>query len=239
MNYCPSLVQTYAWKHRNGDKSHGGHALYHRAVSHFVFKVPDGLKPEFAAPMLCAGATVFAPLKEYNVKKGMKIGIVGMGGLGHFAIMFAKAMGAEVLCISRTDSKKKDAFALGADEYAANSGPDWHTKHIGTLDLLINTSSSEKSPMYELILMLKTHGTLMQIGAPEAPIPVPTFLLAFGHKKIAGSLVGSPADIKEMLQLAADKRIEPMVEMRPMGEANEAIVDMEEGKARYRYVLVN
>lgn len=205
----------------------------------FVFKIPEGLKPEFAAPMLCAGATAFAPLKEYGVKKGMKIGVVGVGGLGHFAVLFAKAMGAEVLAISRTDSKKKDALALGADSYAATSTKDFHVENIGTLDLIINTSSSEKSPMYEFLLMLKTHGTLVQIGAPEAPIPIPTFLLSFGHKKIAGSLVANPGEIRDMLQLAAEKKIEPWVEKRGMGEANEAIVDMEDGKARYRYVLVN
>lgn len=238
-NYCPNLVQTYGSNHRNGDKAYGGYALYHRATSHFVFKMPDGLKPEFAAPMLCAGATVFAPLKEYNVKKGMKVGVVGVGGLGHFAILFAKALGAEVVGISRTNSKKEDTLTLGADAFAATASPDWHTPHIGTLDLIINTSSSEKSPLFEFLLMLKTHGTLVQIGAPEAPVPVPTYLLAYGHKKIAGSLVGSPAEIREMLQLAAEKRVEPMVDLRPMSEANQAVVDMEAGKARYRYVLVN
>lgn len=238
-NYCPGLVQTYAWKHRNGDKAHGGYALYHRAVSHFVFKIPDGLRPEFAAPMLCAGATVFAPLKEYQVAKGMKVGVVGIGGLGHFAILFAKAMGAEVLGLSRTDSKKNDAFALGADDYAATSEKGFSAKHVGTLDLIINTSSSEHVPMFDFLTMLKTHGTLVQIGAPEAPVPIPSFLLAFGHKKIAGSLVASPGDIRDMLRLAAEEKIEPWVEKRPMRDANRAIVDMEEGKARYRYVLVN
>ncbi|KAM0718350.1 hypothetical protein Q7P37_005419 [Cladosporium fusiforme] len=145
-NYCAHRIGTYADKHRNGSKSQGGYALFHRAPSHFVVKIPTGLAPEFAAPMLCAGGTVFSPLKQYATGPGKKIGIIGIGGLGHFAILFAKALGAEeVVGLSRRSEKRKDAIDLGCDSYIATEDDEnWSTKHARRFDLILNTVASNK-----------------------------------------------------------------------------------------------
>lgn len=144
-NHCASLVQTYADKHRNGGQAQGGHALYHRAVSHFVYKIPDGLAPEYAAPMLCGGATVFTPLRKWGAGPGKTVGVVGVGGLGHFAILFAKAMGAEVVGISRRNNKRDDVLALGADDsIATEEEENWSVKHASRFDIIISTIAVEK-----------------------------------------------------------------------------------------------
>ena len=143
--YCPGLIQTYAMKHRNGGQAQGGHALYHRAPSHFVFKIPDGLAPEFAAPMLCAGVTVYSPLRRFAAGPGKTVGVVGIGGLGHFAILFARAMGAKVVAISRHSNKKEEAATLGAEDLIATvEEEDWATKHASRFDLIISTNASNE-----------------------------------------------------------------------------------------------
>lgn len=145
-NYCKSRVNTYAAKHRNGGTAWGGYAMYHRAPSHFVIKIPDGLAPEDAAPMLCGGVTVYSPLKHFGAGPGKKVGVVGVGGLGHFAVLFAKALGAdEVVGISRKASKKDEAISLGCDDYiATDDDADWAAKSAGRFDLIISTVSSPK-----------------------------------------------------------------------------------------------
>jgi D-arabinose 1-dehydrogenase-like Zn-dependent alcohol dehydrogenase len=146
--------------------SFGGYADYNRSPGHFVFKLPDNLSSEAAAPMLCAGATVFSPLKQNDCGPGKTVGIVGIGGLGHFGVLFAKALGADrVVAISRKASKRDEALALGADEYiATDDESDWATKNGRTLDLMINTVSGAKMPMTDYLSLLKVGGTLVQVG---------------------------------------------------------------------------
>ncbi|KAI6781612.1 formaldehyde dehydrogenase-like protein [Emericellopsis cladophorae] len=239
--YCSGNVGTYNSKHRNGGKSMGGYALYHRCPSHFVIKIPDGLAPEAAAPMLCGGVTVYSPLKHFGCGPGKKVGVVGVGGLGHFAVLFAKALGAdEVVGISRKADKKDDALALGCDDYIATSEDDgWETKNKSRFDLIISTVSSPKVPFTGYIGMLKMDGTMVQVGAPEEALPLHAFSLIPGRRRLAGSMIGSPSDIRAMFQLAADKNVKPWIEQRPMSEANQAIIDFSAGKPRFRYVLVN
>lgn len=240
--YCVNgNVGTYGSKHRNGSPTYGGYATYHRAPSHFVFKIPDGLAPEYAAPMLCGGVTVYSPLRHWGVGPGKKVGIAGVGGLGHFAVLFAKALGAdEVVGISRKASKRDEALQLGCDDYiATDDDKDWGKHNAGRFDVIISTVSSAKMPMTEYITSLALDGSIVQVGAPEEPIPVTIFPLIFGRRSLAGSAIGSPAVIREMLDFAAEKKIKPWVEKRPMSDANQAVIDMEQGKARFRYVLVN
>ncbi|OAK96298.1 GroES-like protein [Phaeosphaeriaceae sp. SRC1lsM3a] len=170
--------------HVNGDKSWGGYALYNRSPSHFVFKIPEIVSSATAAPMLCAGVTTYSPLKHY-------------GGLGHFAILWAKALGVDkIIAISRKAEKAEDALKLGADAYVAtDDGPNAFAEHARTLEIIISTISSAK------------------------------------RKKLGSSLIGSPAEIWKMLQLAADKEVQPLIEERPMKDANQAIVDLEQGKS--------
>lgn len=264
--YCPNrFVGTYNGTHLNGDKSYGGYALYNRSPSHFVIKIPDEISSAAAAPMLCAGITTYSPLKYYGCGPGKRVGVVGLGGLGHFAVLWAKALGAEhVVAISRKSSKASDALKLGADVYiATEEDPEWATKNLKSLDIIISTVSSSqvswpprtppthlilritdsmnsKMPIGDYMALLRKDGTLVQVGNPEDGLfGVPAFRLIMARVKLGGSMIGSPGEIREMLQLAAKKNVRPLIEERPMKDANQAIVDMDKGKAKYRYVLVN
>ncbi|KAF7550773.1 hypothetical protein G7046_g7914 [Stylonectria norvegica] len=240
-NYCLDTQLTYNTKFRNGGKAYGGYAIYHRSPSHFVIKIPDGLAPEHAAPMLCGGVTVYSPLKLFGAGPGKRIGVVGVGGLGHFAVLIARAMGVDrVVGISRKADKREEALKLGADEYiATDDDEDWANKYANSLDLIICTVSSPKMPLEQYLGLLALDGTLVQVGIPEEPIPMSVWALVPRRRRLVGSLIGSPNEIHELFQLAADKHIVPWVETRPMADANQAILDMEAGKPRFRYVLTN
>lgn len=241
VSYCPHMVTTYAGKWPNGDKSYGGYADYNRAPGDFVIKIPDGVDSADAAPMLCGGITVYSPLKKHGCGPNKRVGIIGVGGLGHFGLIFAKALGAKkVVAISRTDAKKADTLKMGADDFIATADKDWATKNQNTLDLIISTVSSPNMPLGQYLSLLRPHGTFVQVGAPEDELPgFSAFTLMAKGAILTGSSIGSPAEIKEMLALVAEKKLKAWIQERPMKDANAAIVDMEEGKARYRYVLVN
>lgn len=166
--YCRNgVVNTYGSVYPDGEgKSYGGYADYNRTNGHFVLKIPDALPSEAAAPMLCGGVTVFSPLKRQGCGPGKSVGVVGVGGLGHFAVLFAKALGADtVVGISRKASKKGDVLKLGADKYiATDDDKDWATQNARTLDLIICTVSSDKMPLNEYLSLLKVNGTFIQVG---------------------------------------------------------------------------
>lgn len=211
----------------------------------FVFSIPEKLPSHEAAPMLCAGVTVYSPLKRHGAGPGRTVGVVGLGGLGHFAVLFAKALGADkVVVISRSNSKKDDAMKIGADDFVA-TGEDkgWDApsgRLANSLDLIVSTVSSPDMPLSGYLNLLRFEGTFVQVGASMEPMPgVAAFSIIPKRAKITGSLIGSREEINEMLQLAADKGIKPWVEQRPMEDANAALEDMEHGLARYRYCLVN
>ncbi|GAA5890547.1 hypothetical protein JCM6882_002957 [Rhodosporidiobolus microsporus] len=247
--YCDKgQVGTYAGKYYRegpgkGAKSYGGYANYHRAPGHFVMKIPDGLDPAIAAPMLCGGVTVYSPLKQYGAGKEAKdVGIVGIGGLGHFGLLFAKALGANVTAISHSESKKADAEKMGVDRFiATHSGKEGDFKpYARSLDLIVATTNDDNMPLDGYISLLRPNGKLILVGAPEQGLPNLTpFQLIMSNVLIGGSAIGSPATINEMLALAAKQNVESWIEKRPLEEANQAVVDMGNSKARYRYVLVN
>lgn len=244
VSYCPRMVGTYNSNYPGDEgRSFGGYADYERADHRFVIPIPDGLASEFAAPMMCAGVTVYAPLKQNNCGPGKKVGIIGVGGLGHLGIMFAKAMGADkVVGISRRANKRDEVLSMGADEYIATADDEgWAKKNIRSLDLLVSTVSGEDMPLSQYMSLLKPGGDLIQVGAPDGGNlpPINAFSLIGNNIKVGGSLIGSPTDIREMLVLASEKGVKPWVQTRPMSDANEAVKDMVAGKARYRYVLVN
>lgn len=170
------------------------------------------------------------------------MGIAGVGGLGHFGILFAKALGAsKVVAISRTSAKKDDALKLGADDFIALAeGEDATSKHSGTLDLIISTVSGANMPIQQYLDLLAFNGTLVQVGAPEEGLPAFNQMpIEFKRLSIMGSLIGSRREIREMLRLAAEKEIRPWVQQRKMEEANQVLLDFEKGLPRYRYVLCN
>ncbi|UPX11432.1 Alcohol dehydrogenase (NADP(+)) [Ascochyta rabiei] len=240
--HCGKMVGTYNGKYPDGSFSMGGYANYARVPAHFTIKIPAGLRSEDAAPMMCGGITVYSPLKKNGAGPGKRVGIVGLGGLGHFGVLFAKALGCEkVVAISRRRNKEKDAREMGATDYIATSEDEkWARKHSQSLDLIISTVSSPDMPLESYLRLLRTNGTFIQVGAPEDKLPrFGAYSLIQKGVKIGGSNIGSPKDIEEMLQFAAEKGVKPWVEQRNMKDANKSVVDMEDGKARYRYVLVN
>jgi alcohol dehydrogenase (NADP+) len=241
-NYCQvASTHTYNSKWPSGEKAYGGYAKYWRGDNNFVFAIPDAVSSAEAAPMLCGGVTLYSPLKQNGCGPGKRVGIVGIGGLGHFGLLWAKALGADkVVAISRTDAKKEDAFKMGADEFIATAEEGYEKTYANSLDLIVSTVSGPGLPINSYLSLLDIGGQFIQVGAPEDPIPqFMAFALILKKVKIGGSLIGSPAEIREMLQLAADKNIHPWINERPMEDANKTIVDFEKGVPRYRFVLKN
>ena len=173
-NYCPNKhVGTYNSKHLNGGKSYGGYATYNRVPAHFAVKIPEGIPSAEAAPMLCGGVTTYAPLKHHGAGPGKTVGVIGLGGLGHFGVMWAKALGADkVVVVSRTSAKREDAIKMGADEFiATDEDKDWAKKHFSTLDIVICTVASTKMPLMSYLDLLRLDGTFVQVGAPDDGLP--------------------------------------------------------------------
>ncbi|KAK7206660.1 chaperonin 10-like protein [Myxozyma melibiosi] len=239
--YCANKVYTYNSKFENGDSSWGGYALEGRYPASFCFKIPDELPSEIAAPMMCGGITVFSPLKRNGCGPGKTVGVVGIGGLGHFALLFAKALGADkVYAISRSDAKGADAIAMGAEGIIATQTPGWNTKYARKFDLIVSTANNSDMPLGEYLTILKPGGRFVQVGLPESPIPQ----FGFGplinmNVHLMGSLLGSRKEIKEMLEIAATKGVKSWVTCYPMEEVNEVLKLMDANKARYRFVLTN
>jgi D-arabinose 1-dehydrogenase-like Zn-dependent alcohol dehydrogenase len=166
--YCPKLLGlTYNARHWNGAKSYGGYALYHRSPSHFVVKIPEAIPSAFAAPMLCAGITTYSPLRQNGCGPGKKVGIIGVGGLGHYAIQFARALDASrIVALSRRADKEADALRLGADTYIATAeDPNWTKDHARSLDLIISTVSSAKV----CIRIHSIHPSTARISSESSP----------------------------------------------------------------------
>ncbi|OAL23462.1 hypothetical protein AYO22_06512 [Fonsecaea multimorphosa] len=233
-NYCIRAVATYGSVYPDGEgKSFGGFGHYNRTNGNFVFKIPDGLSSEDAAPMLCAGLTMYTPLKKYGCGPGKRVGIVGLGGLGHFGLLFARALEADqVVALSRKSTKRQDAFALGAHKFiATEEDASWTVEHRRSLDFMILTASSPDLPVTQYLELLKCGGTLIQLGA-HAGGQFPSFsalTLLFNGLSIAGSITGSPAEMREMLDFAAEKNIKPWIQKLPLENANQALVDSEAG----------
>ncbi len=192
--------------------------------------------------MLCAGSTVYEPLKEWGAGPETKVGVIGVGGLGHLGVLFAKAMGCpRVVAFSRKSDKTADAMKLGADEYVATSEQeDWSEKYASSLDLIICTVSDPRMPFKEYLGLLRPKGRFCQVGIPEEPLPaLDAMSLVLNGTSISFSDSASPGNIREMLELAASKGIKAWTQVKPMKEVNEALKEMEEGKARFRIVLEN
>lgn len=240
--HCPHNVNTFGSKWPDGSKAQGGYADYWRGNGNFVIKIPDEISSEHAAPMLCGGITACNPLFTHGAGPGKKVGIIGIGGLGHFGIMGAKALGcSKVVAISRTASKKEDALKMGATDFiATDDDKDWARKHAASLDLIVCTVSSPKLPLGMYLQLLRLKGTFVQIGAPEDVLPgFSAFSLIGLGCSISGSLIGSPNDIRKMFDLFVKTGVRTWNNNYPMQKANQALLDFEAGKPRYRLVLVN
>lgn len=240
-NICEvKTVLTYNDRWQNGDKTYGGYATKWRGHQRFVFRIPDEMPNDIAATFLCAGVTTYAPLKRYGVKPGDKVGVIGIGGLGHFAVQWAKAMGAQVVALSSSDRKREDAKALGCDDYVITSDKDALNKHAGTFTHIVCTNFSNKFdwPMY--LRLIKANGYFIMVALPEEPLKgIPAGLLAVRQISLVGSFIGSPNDIEDMLKFAAATGVRPWINKYSMKDAPAAVQAMRDGKPRYRIVLEN
>ncbi|KAI5120603.1 hypothetical protein M0805_008079 [Coniferiporia weirii] len=238
-NYCPKKIHTYNAQHPDGVRTMGGYATGIIAHEQFVFPIPEAISSEDAASMLCGGLTVFSPLISNGIGPGSKVGIVGIGGLGHYGILFAKALGAEVYAFSHSLSKAEDAKKLGADHFIATSQPNFHSAYETTLDIIISTRDAAAGfPFDEFLSMLQPLGKFILLGVPNENLPgLNAFSLVVRGVSFSGSHIGSKKDVARMLALAAEKNIKPWIEVLPMKEAKAAVEGMWNGKPRYRYVL--
>jgi uncharacterized zinc-type alcohol dehydrogenase-like protein len=217
---------------------HGGFA--DRVRSHWAWAIPlpEGVRPEMAGPLLCGGITVFNPLLEYRVLPTSRVGVVGIGGLGHMALRFARAWGCEVTAFTSSPDKAAEALGLGAHRVVSSRDTGEIAGIAGQLDLIIVTANATLD-WDGLIAALGPKGRLHVVGAVLEPIPVQAFPLIMGQKEVSGSPTGSPTAIARMLDFCARHAIEPVVEMFPMSRVNEALDRLREGKVRYRAVLRN
>lgn len=217
---------------------HGGFADRLRVQWVWARPLPEGLDPAKAGPLLCGGVTVFTPLADYNLPATARVGVIGIGGLGHMALQFANKWGCEVHAFTTSDSKEAEARALGAHHVHNTKKPDALKKLTGALDLIISTVNVSID-IPAVLGALSARGRLHVVGAMLEPMPVPAFGLIFGQKCITGSPTGSPTMLDAMLDFSARHGIAPVTEMFPLSQVNDAMEHLRSGKARYRIVLAN
>lgn len=236
--YCTNgWVGTYGGMERDGSgPTYGGYSKTISCHEDFVLRISDKLDLAATAPLLCAGITTYSPLRHWKVGPGMKVGILGLGGLGHMGVKFAVSMGAEVTMLSHTPSKQADAERLGAHKFILTSD-EAQTKSVGGyFDFILNTVSAQHD--YNMYLgMLRTNGVMVCVGVPPAPIPVHSMSLIFGRHSLAGSLIGGIAETQEMLDFCAEHKIVSDIEMIRMDQINEAYERLLQGDVRYRFVI--
>ncbi len=214
----------------------GGYSSIIVVKEKFALKIKKGQALERVAPLLCAGITTYSPLKRLGVKKGHKVGVIGLGGLGHMAVKIAKAMGAEVTIFSTSANKESDAKKLGAKKFLLTTEPKNFEKVEGHFDFMIDTVSA-KHDFTPYLASLKTDGTLVLVGAAPEPSEVAAFSLIWGRKKLTGSLIGGIKETQEMLDFCAKKKVLADIELIPASQINEAYERTIKGKVKYRFVI--
>ncbi len=215
----------------------GGYATHIRVDSRVAFPIPDALPSEFAAPLLCAGITVFAPLQRH-VNGATRLGVIGIGGLGHLALQYGRAMGCHVTAFSTSLDKAEEAKEFGADEFVATKEQGALAARASTCDFLLSTVTADL-PWADYLNILKPEGTLCVVGIPNSDISLPVIPLIFGQKTLIGSIIGSGSETKSMLEFSARHQVRPKIELFPMHEANTALERLSKNQVRYRVVLVN
>ncbi|MEU9397611.1 NAD(P)-dependent alcohol dehydrogenase [Streptomyces sp. NPDC048324] len=219
-----------------GARTQGGYSEAIVAPEDFVVRVPETLDPAAAAPLLCAGITVYAPLKRFAARPGTKVAVVGLGGLGHLGVKMAKAMGADVTVLSRSDSKREAATALGADHYAATGDGTAFTELANTFDLILNTVSAPIN-LADYLGLLRLHGTMISVGVTTQPMPLDVFPLLQNGRSYAGSLFGGIAETQEMLDFAAEHKVTADIELIGAQDINTAYERINASDVRYRFVI--
>jgi uncharacterized zinc-type alcohol dehydrogenase-like protein len=235
--YClDGMVPTYAGTDRDGTTTQGGYSTHVVVDADFVLRVPAGIDPAAAAPLLCAGITTYSPLRRWGAGPGKRVAVVGLGGLGHMAVKLASAMGAEVTVLSQSLKKQEDGLRLGADHYFATSDPDTFTELAGRFDLVINTVSAPID-VDAYLSLLAVDGALVNVGAPAEPLSLNVMSLIGGRRTYAGSMIGGIAETQEMLDFCAQHGIGAEVEVIAAERINEAYERVLASDVRYRFVI--
>src|SRR5271170_262761 len=235
--FCPNFTLTYNFPDkRSGGVTYGGYSDSLVVTERFVLKVPSNLDLAGTAPLLCAGITTFSPLHHWGVTKGKKVGIVGLGGLGHMGVKFAHALGAHVVLFTTSANKRDDALRLGADEVVLSRDANQMAKHAGSFDFILDCVSADHD-INALLGLLGRDGNLTLVGAPENPMAVSAFNLLFGRRSLSGSPIGGIAETQEMLDFCGEHNITADVEIIPIQKVNEAYERLLKSDVKYRFSI--
>ncbi len=235
--YClEGNIGTYNAIGKDGRPTEGGYSSHIVVDQDFVLSIPEGISLDAAAPLLCAGVTLYSPLKHWGAGPGKNVAIVGLGGLGHMGVKIAHALGAEVTVLSQTLSKKDDGIKLGADHYYATSDENTFKDLAGTFDLIVNTVSATL-PMLDYLSLLRLDGTMVNVGAPSEPLSVPAFALIPMRRSWAGSMIGGIRQTQEMLDFCAEHHLGAEIEVITGDQIDEAYDRVVDSDVRYRFVI--
>jgi alcohol dehydrogenase (NADP+) len=235
--YCkPGATFTYNSIGKDGQVTQGGYSKAIVVDENFVVRIPDALPLDKAAPLLCAGVTLFSPLRHWNAGPQTRLAVIGLGGLGHMGVKLGAALGAEVSVLSQSLKKMEDGLRLGASHYYATSDPDTFRKLVGGFDLILNTVSANLK-LGPYLNLLDVEGTMVELGIPEHPMEVPAFPLALMRRSLSGSNIGGIAETQEMLNFCAEKGVTPEIEVIEADYVNEAYERVLASDVRYRFVI--
>jgi len=235
--FCPNITLTYNFPDKHlGGVTYGGYSDSIVVDQNFVLRVPANLNLAGAAPLLCAGITTYSPMRHWGVTKGKKVGIVGLGGLGHMGVKFAHALGAHVVAFTTSPGKKEDALRLGANEVVVSRNADEMQKHAGSFDFILDAVSAAHD-VNAYLRLLRRDGNITLVGAPEKPMSVSAFGLIFGRHSLSGSPMGGIAETQEMLDFCGEHNITSDVELIPIQKINEAYERMLKSDVKYRFSI--
>jgi uncharacterized zinc-type alcohol dehydrogenase-like protein len=235
--FCPNMILTYNSPDVHlGGITYGGYSESIVVKEHFVLRVPSNLDLAGAGPLLCAGITTYSPMRHWGVTKGKKVGVVGLGGLGHMAVKFAHALGAHVVVFTTSPNKKEDALRLGADEVLISRNADQMKKHAGSFDFILDAVSADHD-INAYIQLLRRDGNITLVGAPPKPLAVSALALLFRRRSLSGSVIGSIAETQEMLDFCGRHNITADVEIIPVQKVNEAYERLLKSDVKYRFSI--
>jgi uncharacterized zinc-type alcohol dehydrogenase-like protein len=235
--FCPNLTLTFNSPDKHlGGVTYGGYSESVVVDERFVLRVPTNLELSGVAPLLCAGITTYSPIRHWGVGKGTKMGVVGLGGLGHVAVKLGHAFGAHVVVFTTSPNKKDDALKLGADEVVVSKNEDEMKAHAGTFNFILDTVSGNHD-INTYLNLLARDGNLTLVGAPSEPLPVSAFTLIGGRRSFSGSNIGGVAETQEMLDFCGEHNITADVEVIPIQKVNEAYGRLEKSDVKYRFVI--
>jgi len=236
--FCPNMVLTYGSpdRHKTAPVTYGGYSDSIVVDESFVLRIPANLALAGTAPLHCAGITTYSPMRHWGVTTGKKVGVVGLGGLGHMGVKFAHAFGAHTVVFTTSPNKKEDALRLGADEVVVSRNANEMQKHAGSFDFILDCVAAEHD-INAYINMLTRDGNITLVGAPEKPLPVAAFSLIFGRRSLSGSPIGGIAETQEMLDFCGAQNITADVEVIPIQKINEAYERMARSDVKYRFSI--